>query len=280
MSDDSVTPAAAPRPTRVRRGRRLAFLLVVIVALVGAIGWAATVRGDPGPPPLPDRIDPLIPDLAMGPIADIAVGTTESGNARLRFGATIVNVGEGPFLVHADRAWPWSGDWDVRQAIEERGGGHTERAASAELVFGGDGHDHWHVRHVQAHQLETLDGEIVGRLVKQGFCFFDTDPYRDVAGSPPNPTYSSTGCGGQFETRVRMGLSVGWSDDYPWHLLDERIDVTEVPDGEYILRQIADPNDVFEELDETNNETWARIELLTTASGLRDVRVLEEGPRP
>ena len=39
----------------------------------------------------------------MGPIEDIAVGTTEDGEQRLRFAATIVNIGEGPLLVRAQR---------------------------------------------------------------------------------------------------------------------------------------------------------------------------------
>jgi hypothetical protein len=252
----------------------------VIVVALGALTWSI-VNADRGEEqPLSARVDPVLPDLAMGPIADIAVGTTDTGAARLRFGAVILNIGEGPFLVRADRSFPWSDDWHVRQAVQERGGGFTEHDTTSTLVYGGDGHDHWHVRGVEAHQLETLDGAIVGRLVKEGFCFFDTNRYRELPGSPSAPVFSSRGCAGQFDTRTRMGLSVGWADDYPWHLLNERIDVTDVPDGEYILRQIADPANEFEELDETNNETWVRIELLTNANGYREARVLEAGPLP
>jgi len=58
-----------------------------------------------------------------------------------------------------------------------------------------------------------------------------------------------------------MGLSIGWGDEYPWHLLDQQIDITGLPDGRYRLRAIADPFHWFDELDETNNEVWTDIEL-------------------
>jgi len=279
VSAETIPPP--PRRIRWSTRRRLSVLLVaVIVVTAAAIGVVVASPGE-GPPPLPVAVDPMLPDLAMGPIQDVGVGTTEVGNERLRFAATIVNIGDGPFLLRADRSWPWSDDWVVRQQVEERDGGYTETVTPAKLIYGGDGHNHWHVKFVEAHQLETLSGEIVGRLVKQGFCFFDTDAYAlDLPGAPQAAHWGARGCAGNADTRVRMGLSVGWGDKYPWHLIDERIDVTEVPDGEYLIRQIADPSDEFDELDETNNETWLRIELFTRSDGLRDVRTLEAGPPP
>lgn len=224
---------------------------------------------------------PLLPDLAMGPITDVGVGTTASGGERLRFAATIVNIGDGPLLVQAVRSWPWTDDWAVRQRINERTGGFTETLTPATLVFGGDGHDHWHVKNVEAHELLSSSGLVLGRLVKQGFCFFDTDGYRlELAAAPSRPHWGSRGCAGKFDARVRMGLSIGWGDKYPWHLLDERIDITDVPDGQYRIRQIADPGQVFQESDETNNQTTLEVELFTRDDGLRDVRTIAAGPPP
>ena len=77
-----------------------------------------------------------------------------------------------------------------------------------------------------------------------------------------------------------MGLSVGWGDKYPWNLLDERIDVTGLPDGVYRIREIADPNNEFEESNEDNNETWVDVRLTTTADGLRATEVVQDGPAP
>jgi hypothetical protein len=236
---------------------------------------------DDTPGPLVPQNSPLLPDLAMGPIEDIAVGKTETGDFRLRFAATIVNIGEGDLIVRARRQWIGSEDWAVEQWMAEASGGYSSRPTGASLIYGGDGHNHWHVKQVEVHQIETLDGEVLGRLVKQGFCFFDTDGYRlELAGAPENHHWGSRGCASTVDTRVRMGLSVGWGDKYPWHLLDERIDVTGLPDGQYRIRQIADPNNAFEESDETNNETWVVVAFSTTADGLRETTVVEVGPAP
>lgn len=268
----------------IRRPRNFAAPLIIAIGLsaIAVELWAfGAFAADNAPGPVAVRSQPMLPDLAMGPIKDIAVGTTENGQQRLRFAAAIVNLGEGEFIVTARRPWI-GGDWSVTQWIEERGGGgYSTHVAGSVLVFGGDGHEHWHIKHVEAHQIETLEGEVLGRLVKEGFCFFDTDAYRlTLPGAPDDAHWRSRGCAGAFDTRVRMGLSIGWADTYPWHLLDERIDVTHVPDGIYRIRQIADPNGEFLETDETNNETWVTIELFTNADGLREATALEAGPAP
>jgi hypothetical protein len=277
---------AQPAPERPpRRWRDRLALPVTIAAALGVsavLAWSfGAFAQDDAPGPLVARVNPLLPDLAMGPIEDIAVGVTENGDQRLRFAATIVNIGDGPLLVRARRTWLGNEDWAVEQWVAERAGGFSSRATGATLIYGGDNHHHWHVKQVEVHQIETLDGEVLGRLVKQGFCFFDTDTYRaTLAGTPEHAHWGARGCAGSFDTRVRMGLSVGWGDKYPWHLLDERIDVTGLPDGQYRIRQIADPNDEIEESDETNNETWVVVALSTTADGLREATVVEVGPAP
>jgi len=289
--DQPSTPPPSPEstpPTPERRRRRwrdrLALPVTIATALaILAVGaWSVGAFAvDDAPGPIVARDDPLLPDLAMGPIEDIAVGVTDTGQQRLRFAASIANIGEGPLVVRAQRPWVGGEDWTVAQWIAERSGGYSVDPTTATLIYGGDNHNHWHVRQVEVHQLETMDGKILGRLVKQGFCFFDTDPYQiEIPGAPPKAHWGARGCAGSFDTRVRMGLSVGWLDKYPWHLLDERIDVTSVPDGTYRIRQIADPNNEFEESDETNNETWVDIEMITTSEGGREVRVIEAGPAP
>jgi hypothetical protein len=279
--DDAGSPPV--QVSRRRRDRAAIPLMVVLGLAIAAIGgWSVgAFAADDAPGPLVARHDPLLPDLAMGPIQDIAVASTQAGEQRLRFAATIVNIGDGPLLVRAQRPWLGGEEWSVEQWVEERDGGYSMTQTGAALVYGGDGHNHWHVRQVEVHQIESLDGNVLGRLVKQGFCFFDTDAYRaDLPGAPEHPVWGAHGCASTLDTRVRMGLSVGWGDTYPWYLVDERIDVTDLPDGIYRLREIADPNDAFEEADETNNETWVDIELTINASGLRLSSVVQAGPPP
>lgn len=185
----------------------------------------------------------------MAPLASILIGeSTTSDEVFLRFSATIVNIGAGDVLVAAFRSAPWS-RWDVRQRIEDGTGGYSERSTGANLVFGGDGHEHWHMVAAEAHQLEDLNGTVVARLVKTGFCFFDNVVHApDLEGAPDVSVHSAGGCGSQFDRDVTMGLSVGWGDEYQWFLLDQTIEIGAIPDGRYRLRAIADPGGLIEEL--------------------------------
>jgi len=245
------------------RGRRVArwAALVVAVAIVVTAAALVAAAADQDAPPLPARVNPLLPDLTVAPITDIFGGVNEDGTRTLRFGVTIANIGAGDFQLRAHRSMFLSEDWTVVQRIPEASGGFTETPTAATLVWGGDGHDHWHIREVESHTIETLDGKVLGKVVKQGFCFFDTDHlHADLPGSSANPTYLTTGCGGRLDSTVRMGLSVGWGDDYPWNLFEQEIDISDIPEGAvYRLRAVADPFGWFDELDETNNEYSVNI---------------------
>lgn len=250
------------------RARTRAKLPLVLIGLLGlaviVIGAGSAFVDSDEPPPLPARVDPLLADLTIAPITELVPAVRDNGARLLRFGVIIANVGEGDFLLSARRSHPLADDWKVIQKIPERTSGHTERLTDASLVYGGDGHNHWHIREVESHVVESLGGEVLGRVVKEGYCFFDTTHIdAALAGSPKEPRYRSRGCGGQLDTTASMGLSVGWGDDYPWHLFQQEVDISNLPDGTYRLRATADPFGWFEELDESNNEFWAEFQLET-----------------
>ncbi len=254
--------------------------MVVLATVAVAVAGALVVMrlSGPNPPPLAAPVDPQYPDMGMAPLSSLLVGQDEAGRTFLRFSATLVNVGEGPLIVAAHRSFPFRDDWRVVQWIDDATGGYSERETGARLIFGGDGHDHWHVIGAEAHQLETLDGEIVGGLVKSGFCFFDNVDYRTtLPGAPAAPVHGSLECGSRLDRDVAMGISVGWGDEYQWFLLDQTIEITGVPDGRYRLRATADPADQVQESDETNNDTWTVVDLVTV-DGTRQVQVVEQGP--
>jgi hypothetical protein len=260
--------------------RPIALSVVAVLAVIGFAGLAFVIApNEPGPSPLPARVDPLLPDLAMGPIVDVAATLGSDGREQLRFAATIVNIGEGQFLLRGRRSTPFA-DWLIVQRVEERDGGETERPTEATAIFGGDGHDHWHIAGVEFHRLVDIEtGEPMGGLVKQGFCFFDTDPVEPpFPGAPAEGVHHPSECGKPWDLRIRMGLSVGWGDRYPWSLVDQRIYIDDVPDGRYRIEQTADLDDLFEESDETNNDISLDIEL-TRVDGLPEVRVLD-APEP
>lgn len=264
-------------------GRARTMLLVVVIALaLTALGiWIVAMPSEPKP--LPVAKEPQLPDLVMSPIRGV-FGTVGGDPLEplLAFDASIANIGSGDFIVSAHRSWPWSDDWVVTQRIPEASGGFTERSTPIGMVYGGDQHDHWHVRAVEAHRLERIDtGEVVAQVTKLGFCFFDVAALRpDLPGAPAQARWMETACDGRASTRLTLGLSVGWEDVYPGDMREQQIPLTGIPDGLYRLHEIADPDNVFQELDETNNETWVDVQIVTPASGFPRVTVVGSGPTP
>jgi hypothetical protein len=208
----------------------------------------------------------LLPDLVMPPLSDVSAATRDGGQASLLFSASIANVGRGPLLVHAVRSSRWRENWRVSQRFDERDGSTTERVTRARLVWGGHGHEHWHVRFGASYSLE-VPARFGGprRIRKAGFCFFDQlrQPSAPV-GRPRR--FSKETCSGHASTTIEMGLSPGWQDPYYWILPDQRIDITGLPDGVYRLRATADPDRVLRESSEANNGTWADVRIDADAS--------------
>lgn len=217
-------------------------------------------------------------DLGMAHLSDLYVATTTDGRELLRFSAMIVNVGSGPFEIVASRADQLS-SFDVMQRISQSDGSTTDVPTDAELVYGGDGHDHWHVRDLEKYELLRLDNGVkVGTGAKSGFCFFDTDPYElSLPGAPSDPVYSHETCGHLDSLDVSMGLSIGWGDEYPWNLPDQYIEITSVDNGKYRLRATADQGELFTEASESNNVTWVDIRL-SRRGGRTSVKILDYGP--
>ena len=50
-----------------------------------------------------------------------------------------------------------------------------------------------------------------------------------------------------------MGISVGAADVYPWFIADQYLDVTNVPDGRYLLRVEINPGGTLVEKTRANN---------------------------
>ena len=149
-----------------RRSGAMRLVLVGGVALVAlvAVGYALLLGTAPpdDPPPLAAAVDPRLPDLTVGPLTGITGGLNEDGTQSVRFGVMIVNQGEGDFLLRARRSNALADDWQVTQRIADEGG-YTERPSPATLVYGGDGHDHWHIKEVESHVIEDLDGNVLGQ---------------------------------------------------------------------------------------------------------------------
>ena len=84
-------------------------------------------------------------------------------------------------------------------------------------------HGHYHIKYFSIYELLTLDGKVLVAGTKQGFCFEDNFKYVDGGKS------SGYDCHDQ-------GITSGWGDWYYKQLVGQWIDITGVPEGDYIVR--------------------------------------------
>ena len=108
-------------------------------------------------------------------------------------------------------------------------------------------HIHWHLKDFNNYRLLDCQGrEWLGR--KQAFCLED---FRHIAGGPPNAHFT---CGDQ-------GVSPGWADVYEAGLDCQWIDITGVPDGDYVLEAETNRSGVVPEDHYGNDFVWAGIRI-------------------
>lgn len=245
---------------------------------IAALGVAWLLRGEASP-----SGDRLLPDLAPRPPLELRTGK-EDGRDLIYFTSQLVNVGAGDFRVEAEGNGE---EWRIVQEIASTGGGRERSPVEPVLVWGGDGHEHWHVRRILSFQLTRGGGALLpsdeSTMVdaKIGFCFYDSDPYRlDLPAAPASARYRVGGCGTEFSRELTMGLSVGWADTYVWTLPGQSIDITGIPDGRYRLWAVADEEEWFREETRDNNTTWTDVEISTRDDGYRLVKPVESAPEP
>ena len=245
-----------------------------LVMIVSACGGFPTVDNPVG--------EALMPDLVPEPPVDLRVTREENGDRMIRFSSNLVNVGEGDFVLRATRDlfFQWRVEQEIWYSVR---GGQLDRTG-ADMVWGGDGHDHWHVRRVVSYRLVPLDesgNPIEDGLFrvdsKIGFCFYDhtEEPGFDQG----EAVYDVHECGDEDDNKVRMGLSPGWGDIYDFTLPGQSVDITTVPDGNYRLWAEVDAEAWFTEVTRDNNVTWIDFEL-TTREGRRFAGLTDVGPEP
>lgn len=254
------------------KAARTGAVVVTCVAMsVGiAAGVVAPAAAGPRATTPADATDVrLLPDLRMAPLTDVHL-LVVGGQRQLRFSATIVNAGAGPFELLGSRA-STSDAMTVDQHIYHSVDPYEDVTTTATMFYAGDGHDHWHVKNLETYRLiRRRSGAQVGTSLKSGFCFADSVAYNlSLVGAPLSPVWDpSTACSrGQPDSlSVPMGLSVGWGDMYRYTLPDQFIDITGLPLGTYRLVATADDANRFIESNDLNNST--RIDLRVRANSV------------
>ncbi|WP_437601217.1 lysyl oxidase family protein [Sorangium sp. So ce590] len=131
--------------------------------------------------------------------------------------------------------------------IENAGPGHLDPGPEFDspLFEYAQCHGHFHFREFTDYRLLDADGEVVSQGHKQAFCLTDMEPLDfESPATPGLPTSGGTGC--NF-------LSAGWADIYSVGTPCQWIDVTDVPEGNYILRVAVNPTGAVAEQSIENN---------------------------
>ena len=239
----------------------------------------------PAPTSEPVRVasdpDPnRLPDLGLGRVGDLRLVRTASGTLQLRLSSTLINIGSGPMVVRAVRE-NLKDRFTVAQRIHTLDGRRPFRTLPVGTKYAGDGHSHWHIKNVVQYTLVSLDDDSqrIRRANKIGFCIYDNVRRAPRPKQPTRPDFPRTGCGQRNSKQLRMGLSVGWGDLYTWTLPGQFVRMTGLPAGDYRLLGTANPDGVFYEQREDNNNVFADLRLRRD-KGKASIRVLRRGVRP
>lgn len=198
----------------------------------------------------------LLPDLQTLPPTDLVIQYSWYWERKwLRFSNSVLNAGQGALELRGVSD-PETGKTMVVQNIYTEEGDIVE-VEVGEFVYH-PGHNHWHFDDFARYELRSLgDNGELERLVavneKVGFCLRDNSPSR-LPGTSFQHVYIYCG-------RELQGISAGWVDTYEYDIEDQTLDITDLPDGVYALRSIANPSSLLWELDESNNEAIVIIEI-------------------
>lgn len=257
-----------------------AVLAGVLCLLPSACGGSGESSGALGEPDAPVGT-PVLPDLVPSPQLNVLTRNVK-GRWLINFDTILTNVGEGDFVLRATREI--RGTWKAEQDIPYSEGGAKRVRVRSPLVWGGDGHNHWHIVRIASVQLVPLDPN--GKPTKNarvlvdskvGFCFYDHT--HELPRGPAEPQFSAKSCGKQDAAVVGMGLSPGWNDTYVQSLPGQTIDVTGLPDGKYRLYTSVNEQGWFHEVTRGNNRTWIDLDLRMTPQGLV-APMIGTGPTP
>ena len=236
------------------------------------------------------------------------VSEVQEENARLclRFDQIFANTGQGPMELRFSVP---AGTTPALTSVFQRiywsdGASHFEDRPAGQVVWH-DAHQHYHFASFGISRLWAIDtatGKQKGnspvrerklkRMPKQNqvsagrkvsFCLADTEIDAWAKKGDGARTYIAPDClfpafaAGGLDHYVQ-GITPGWGDIYDYYLPDQYIDVFNVPNGDYILENVGDPDGKLAEVSETNNCSSIRIRLQNLSTANPSVQILGPGP--
>jgi hypothetical protein len=225
-------------------------------------GGAAALPTPPSGAPARAPDPATLPDLAALPAWQVrAIGDGE-GRDELEFAATVWNAG--PALLSVD---------GFRQGGQDRMAAYQNFYRDGERVgyrrvgsFEYDsrpGHEHWHFRDFATYRLLTTDGSLAVRSGKEAFCLAPTDAVDlAVVGATWRPdTLGFSTCGTQASLSLREAMPAGWGDTYIQSLPGQSFDITNVPNGRYLIEVLANPRGRLLETTKRNDVSFRKVTL-------------------
>jgi len=219
------------------------------------------------------QIGPLLPDLIVDQqklVSQIFVSEEQFNNndcnvvegcvtkagkhTLLRFNTSTANVGQAALVIGSP-----SGCLQLFHLSECHGHYHYENYADYRL-WTTEGYAIWQaLRRTDLRADDGVNAQLLsvavanGELIighKQGFCMVDS--YRfDPNSGPAEKVYT--------DCNSNQGISVGWSDEYGSHLPGQFVQITGLPDGDYVLENQVNPLQLLPESDYTNNFAFVKI---------------------
>jgi len=234
-------------------------VLPLAIALVAALLTAAAAGGE-GTPINPCD-DPQLalkcPNLRMAPPSDLHVQRAGHGRVRLLATNHIVNVGQGPLELRADRTSDprYAKAFQVVYDRRHRPVYFPEAGYVYWKAIPGQGH-YWKYYRAARFELWTLkpDGTrdaMIRTGPKLSYCLRDLKRVRSYARTPRGRVYPA--CSQDFGRReLRLGVSPGWADVYPSTYHENWISITGLR-GCFAFVHRADPaGELVEEHEDDN----------------------------
>jgi len=205
--------------------------------------------------------------------------------AAISFSSIVSNAGEAPIVLFGKRkgeAGTTMPGWQYTKGVNDR---LVKRSTNGFVWDRRDSHLHWHYNKLAVYELTDMDGRVLRRSDKVGFCFMPTtllrfEPVSGPIGIGAPLWYNDRGqpidCGMRRSRRVAMSLPAGWGDEYYQSIAGQSLDVTDLPAGSYKLRITVNPEGDLAESDPLNNVSERLIKLAGNGDG-RTLTVPRQG---
>jgi hypothetical protein len=210
---------------------------------------------------LPDSIHAtvqLTPNLVATPAKDLNI-VMSGATKLLRFSTLSWNSGSGALELRPGDTVSGLGQ-RVMQRLYNDDGTWTDVEINAWMDWH-EAHNHFHLNDYASYYLLPADGSgpALRTGTKTSFCILDTTRMDTrLPGASKKAVYST--CNPDVQ-----GMSVGWGDTYGYQLAGQSLDITDLPDGAYILRIVIDPKNYLIESNDSDNTANIAIQITGTS---------------